>query len=276
MQGPAGLRVGPERTGQTMPMEHRTLHAAAADAHSRSRVNFKLVNRETDVNQFRTFVASAAIAFFAGAAHAQNISMTGDLGTASMTGFASPISLTSTSNSTPFSWAGPGGTITGDVNVSNNATGTIFTLDITNLFLTVTGPNSAGVPVLDVILKVDHLYQSIGNGTYSANHSLSGTWTNSPASWVQLDSIQDFGYSNQPLSTLLATATPFSLTAGAPIVVTSGSGKYGIEATLHLHADGLGTINLPGSAHVTVNFAPAPSAMTLFGVAGLLSIRRRR
>ena len=228
------------------------------------------------MNQLRKFLALLAIPLLASAANAQVISMTGDLGTASLTGLASPISFTSTSNTTSFSWTGTGGSITGDVNVSNNPSGTVFTLDITNLFLTVTGPNSAGAPVLDVTLTVDHLYQSIGNGTYTANHSLSGTWTNSAASWVQLDSTQDVGYANQPLSTLLATATPFSLTAGAPVVVTSGSGKYGIQAILHLHADGLGTINLPGSAHVNISYVPAPGAMALFGIGGLLAARRRR
>lgn len=226
--------------------------------------------------QFRKLLAMLATALCASAAHAQSISMTGDLGTASMTGLASPISMMNSSALTSFSWAGPGGSISGDVTVSNDPTGTIFTLGITNLFLTVTGPNSSGVPALDVTLTVDHLYQSIGNGTYNASHSLAGSWTNLPTSWVQLDSTQDVGYANQPLTTLLATSSPFSLSNGAPVVVTSGSGKYGIQAILHLYADGLGTINLPGSAHVNVEYVPAPGAMALIGIAGLLSTRRRR
>jgi len=228
------------------------------------------------MNQFRSILAPVAISLFSGAAHGQQISMTGDLGTASLTGLASPISFMTSSATTPFSWSGVGGSIAGDVSVSNDPTGTIFTLSITNLFLTVTGPNSAGVPALDVMLTVDHLYQSIGNGTYNAGHSLSGTWTNSPASWVQLDSTQDVGYANQPLLTLLATSSPFSLTNSAPVVVTSGSGKYGIQAILHLHADGLGTINLPGSADITVSYVPAPGAVMMLGAAGLAATRRRR
>jgi len=228
------------------------------------------------MNQLRAILAPLALSLLAGTAHAQSISMTGDLGTASMTGLASPISMMSSSALTSFSWAGPGGSITGDVTVSNDPTGTIFTLGITNLNLTVTGPNSAGVPILDVTLTVDHLYQSIGNGTYNASHALAGSWTNSPASWVQLDSTQDVGYANQPLTTLLATSSPFTMTNGAPVVVTSGSGKYGIQAILHLYADGLGTINLPGSAHINVEYVPAPGAMALLGIAGLVATRRRR
>lgn len=221
-------------------------------------------------------VVFAALATCAGHASGQVINMTGDLGTASLTGIASPVSLTNTTATQSFSWAGPGGTISGDVIVADDPTGTIFTMTITNLFLTVTGPNSAGVPALDVTLTVDHLYQSAtGFGTYTGSHALSGSWTNAPTSWVQLDSTQDVGYANQPLSTLLASSSPFSLSSSSPVVVTSGSGKYGIQAILHLHADGLGTITLPSSAHISATLVPAPGMLPLLGLASITRRRRR-
>jgi hypothetical protein len=228
------------------------------------------------IRHTRRLVLSAALIALAGAAHAQQINMTGDLGTASLTGLASPVSLTNTTSTTNFSWAGPGGSITGDVIVSNDPTGTIFTMTITNLALSVTGPNSAGVPALDVTLTVDHLYQSAtGFGTYTGSHALSGFWTNLPTSYVQLDSTQDVGYANTPLTTLLATSSPFALSSSSPVVVTSGSGKYGIQAVLHIFADGLGTVTLPTSAHISATLVPAPGALALLALSPLAARRRR-
>lgn len=219
--------------------------------------------------------AAAVCLMAAGTARAQMISMTGDLGTASMVGTASPISMMNTTNTTTFAWAGAGGNITGDVNVSNDPTGTIFTMTITNLTFNATAPGSSGAGT-DVTIVVDHLYESIGNGTYNASHALSGNWTVGGASYIQLDSIQDVGYANQPLSTLLATSSPFALSNGAAVAVSSGAGKYGIQATLQFHADTLGSMFLPTSAHITVAFVPAPGAVGVLGVAGLMGMRRRR
>ncbi len=202
---------------------------------------------------------------------AQVINLYGDLGTNAWTGIGvSPPSSTFTQ---PFSQSAANGTITGDVIVANDPTGTIFDLTITNLTYNCTTANAAGNG--DVIVQVLHSYIMGGPGPFTGSQSLAGNWTSGPNSLVQLDSIQDFGGSNINLPTLLATTSPFSLGPVSSLVF-SASGSYQILATLRLETDGTGAINLPSSAHIHVDLAPSPGTCGLLGLAGLVAARRRR
>ena len=207
--------------------------------------------------------------------NAQFVNMFGDLGSQSLTGIlVSPINSNLT---TPFTWSAGAGSISGDVIMDNNATGTVFSLTITNLVYTCTVPNTAGIG--DVTLDVMHHFQPGGTGglpgPYSASHALAGSWTSGPASMVTLSTILDFGGTNVPLTPLFATVSPFSL---GPVSATSSNSfpTYQIFTQLRLQTDNTGTITLPNSAHITVSFVPSPNAAGLLGLGGLLSVRRRR
>lgn len=219
--------------------------------------------------------ALAAVGALAGApiAGAQSINLSGDLGATSWTGVGfSPINST---NTTPFAWAAGNGTITGDVIVANDPTGTVFDLTITNLNYTCTATNTAGFG--DVILVVQHVYVTSGAGFYTGSHTLNGSWTSGPGSVVQLDSVQDFGGSNVSLATLTAMTSPFSVGPSSALVPSSNSaGVYQIQAVLRLRTDGLGTILLPTSAHVRAALIPAPGTAGVLALVGLVASRRRR
>lgn len=204
---------------------------------------------------------------------AQQISIIGDLGTGGATGV--PLSLINSTFTQPFSLSAPAGNITGDVIVTNDPTGTIFDLTITNLVYNCIFPNSSGFG--DVSIIVQHIYQTPGPGSFTGSQSLSGNWTSGPLSVVQLDSLQDFGGSNVSLPSLIATVSPFNLGPVSASVTSSNSANvYGIQAILRLQADGAGTINLPSSAHIHVAPVPSPGAAGLFGLAGIAAARRRR
>lgn len=215
--------------------------------------------------------AALIAAAIAGPAAAQQINLYGDLGTNST--FGAPFSPINSTLTTPFTWSAPAGSITGDVIVANDPTGTIFDLTITNLTYTCTIVNAAGFG--DVILQVQHAYATSGSGTYFGQHSLAGSWTSGANSIVQLDSIQDFGGSNVFLPSLIATSSPFNLGPVSGSALTS-SPVYNIQATLRLRTDGLGSIFLPSSAHFRATLAPTPGSIALLGLGGLLTSRRRR
>lgn len=219
----------------------------------------------------RWTLAALAASALTGSASAQLINLYGDLGTQFTTG--APFSPINSTLTTPFSWSNANGSITGDVIVSNDPTGTIFDLTITNLTYTCLIANAAGFG--DVILQVQHAYATSGSGTYTGQHSLAGSWTSGPNSIVQLDSIQDFGGSNVFLPSLIATSSPFSLGPVSGTALTT-SPVYNIQATLRLQTDGLGSIFLPSSAHFRAALVPTPGAVALLGLGGLLTSRRRR
>lgn len=167
------------------------------------------------------------------------------------------------------------GTLTADVIVANNATGSVFDLTITNLIYTCLIPNSFGGG--DVTMIVGHTYQlGVGPGPYVGSHGLSGTMTSGPGQAVQLDSIQNAGVAPFALPTLLATTTVFSLGPVSSALPLPTANLYQIQATLRLHTDGTGLINLPSSAHV--RFSPVPEPTTLAVASGAMSVllRRRR
>jgi hypothetical protein len=218
----------------------------------------------------RTLAALAASAL-AGSASAQLINLYGDIGTQFTTG--APFSPINTTLTTPFSWSNANGSITGDVIVANDPTGTIFDLTITNLTYTCITPNTSGFG--DVILQVQHAYATSGTGTYFGQHSLAGSWTSGPNSIVQLDNIQDFGNSNVSLPSLIATTSPFNLGPVTGFALTT-SPVYSVQATLRLRSDGVGAISLPSSAHFRASLVPAPGSIALLGLGSLLAARRRR
>lgn len=203
--------------------------------------------------------------------HAQVINLYGDLGVNTWLG--APFSPVNSTVTTPFTWSAAAGSITGDVIVANDPTGTIFDLTITNLTYTCTTANAAGKG--DVIIQVQHTYATSGSGTYTGSQSLAGSWTSGPASIVQLDSIQDYTGANFNLPSLIATTSPFSLGPVGGSVLSSAP-TYQILATLRLETDGTGAINLPSSAHVHVEVTPAPAGAGVFALGGLVAARRRR
>jgi len=219
------------------------------------------------------FTALASLAA-AGSVGAQTIGLTGDLGPGSFTGI--PISPINSSFTQPFSQSTPAGNITGDVIVASDVTGTIFDLTITNLTYNCLVPNSSFAG--DVTVTVHHHYATTSPGIYTGSQSLSGNFTSGPFSFVQLDSIQDFNVSNVPLPTLLATTPTFSLGPVSANISTLGTTTpmYEIFATLVLHTDLTGAINLPSSAHIRAQMIPAPGAAGVLCVGGVMAIRRRR
>lgn len=226
-------------------------------------------------HRFRAAVGALALAgaagFGAGNAQAQIINLFGDLGTGTTLGTPfSPINSTFTQS---FTQTAAAGTITGDVIVTNDPTGTIFTMTITNLAYTCTVANAAGTG--DVIVVVDHTYITSGFGTYVGTQSLSGSWTSGPNSLVQLDSIHDFTASNVSLPTLLATTSPFALGPVSATATTTGL-IYQIRTILRLQTDGLGTITLPTSAHITATLVPGPTGAAALGLLGVAASARRR
>lgn len=226
-------------------------------------------------HRIRAAVGALALAGAAGIgvgnAQAQVINLFGDLGTGTTLGTPfSPINSTFTQS---FTQTAAAGTISGDVIVTNDPTGTIFTMTITNLAYTCTATNAAGVG--DVIVVVDHTYITSGFGTYVGTHALSGSWTSGPNSLVQLDGIHDFGGSNVSLPTLLATASPFALGPTSATATTTGL-IYQIRTILRLQTDGLGTITLPSSADITVTLVPGPTGAAALGLMALAGAQRRR
>lgn len=219
-------------------------------------------------------LAGLASLVAAGNVGAQTIGLTGDLGPGSFTGIA--ISPINSSFTQPFSQSTPAGNITGDVIVASDVTGTIFDLTITNLTYNCLIPNSSFAG--DVTVTVHHHYATTSPGIYTGSQSLSGNFTSGPFSFVQLDSIQDFNVSNVPLPTLLATTSTFNLGPVSANISTLGTTTpmYEIFATLVLHTDLTGAINLPSSAHIHVEMIPAPGACGVLGLAGLVATRRRR
>ncbi len=214
-----------------------------------------------------------ATAVTASAASGQVISLTGDLVGGAV---GTPSSLFNTTFTQPFSVTAANGTIAGDVIVANNAAGTQFDLTITNLTYNCTIVNTANAG--DVIVIVNHFYLMGAVGPFTGSHSLSGSWTSGPFSAVQLDSLQDVGNSNTPLATLLATATPFALGPASVAVPGSATGAlYQIQAILRLHTDGLGSITLPSSAHIsTTLLVPEPTTLFLAAASIPIALRRRR
>ena len=79
-------------------------------------------------------------------------------------------------------------------------------------------------------------------------------------------------------ATLLATTSTFNLGPVSANISTLGTTTpmYEIFATLVLHTDLTGAINLPSSAHIHVEMIPAPGACGVLGLAGLVAARRRR
>lgn len=203
--------------------------------------------------------------------HAQVIDLYGDLGTGTTLGTPfSPVNSTFTQS---FSQSTLAGNITGDVIVSNDPTGSIFDMTITNLTYNCIIPNGSGFG--DVTVQVLHTFVTGGGGTYTGSQSLAGTWTSGPLSVVQLDSIQDYTNTNVLLPSLIATTSPFNL---GPVsgTVLSLAPTYQILANLRLHSDGVGSISLPTSAHFHIELAPSPGTCGLLGLAGLVASRRRR
>ncbi|MBL0928207.1 MAG: PEP-CTERM sorting domain-containing protein [Phycisphaerales bacterium] len=220
----------------------------------------------------RLAAGAVVVVIGSGCAHAQVVSLFGDLGPGGVTG--TPISAINSTFTQSFTQTAAAGSIAFDVIVSNDPTGTIFDLTITNLNYTCTAPNTSGFG--DVSVIVTHTYQASGSGTYLGSHALSGSWTSGALSTVQLNSIQDFGVTNTPLTPLLATSSPFSLGPATQTVVTGNSAVvYQIQAILRLRTDGLGSIVLPSSAHIRGQLVPAPSAAAVLGL-GVLGVARRR
>ena len=148
--------------------------------------------------------------------HAQIIDLYGDLGTGTTLGTPfSPVNSTFTQS---FSQSTLAGNITGDVIVSNDPTGSIFDMTITNLTYNCIIPNGSGFG--DVTVQVLHTYVTGGGGSYTGSQSMAGTWTSGPLSVVQLDSIQDYTNTNVFLPSLVATSSPFTLgpVSGTPMV----------------------------------------------------------
>lgn len=228
----------------------------------------------TNLSVRSSVLAGLLVLAAAGSAHAQSIGLTGDLGPGSFTGIA--ISPINSSFTQPFSQSTAAGSITGDVIVASNVTGTVFDLTITNLAYTCLIPNSSFAG--DVTVTVQHSYATTSPGIFTGSQALSGSFTSGPFSFVQLDSIQDFNVSNVPLPTLLATTPSFNLGPVSANISTLGTttATYDILATLVLHTDLTGTIALPSSAHIHVEMIPAPGAAGLLGLAGLVATRRRR
>ncbi len=228
------------------------------------------------MNTRTRFSLLAGLVLFAaaGSAQAQLINLTGDLGPGSFTGIA--ISPINSSFTQPFSQSTAAGSITGDVIVASNVTGTVFDLTITNLTYTCLIPNSSFAG--DVTVTVHHHYATTSPGIFTGSQSLSGSFTSGPFSFVQLDSIQDFNVSNVSLPTLLATTSTFNLGPVSANISTLGTTTpmYEIFATLVLHTDLTGAINLPSSAHIHAEMIPAPGACGVLGLAGMVAARRRR
>jgi hypothetical protein len=207
--------------------------------------------------------------------HGQAATLSGDLGGGTFVG--TPISLPGSTFTLPFSQTAPAGTIVGDIIVTNDPTGTIFDMTITNLVYTCTAVNTAGFG--DVMLVINHVYATAGVGPYTGSHALAGSWTSGPNSVVQLDSLHDVGLTNTPiLPGLLATTSPFALGPfSVNVPATASANTYAIQATLRLRTDGLGAITLPSSAHINATLVPEPAGLSalLLG-AGAITMRRRR
>lgn len=202
---------------------------------------------------------------------AQIIDLYGDLGTGTTLGTPfSPVNSTFTQS---FSQSTLAGNITGDVIVSNDPTGSIFDMTITNLTYNCIIPNGSGFG--DVTVQVLHTYVTGGGGSYTGSQSMAGTWTSGPLSVVQLDSIQDYANTNVFLPSLVATSSPFNL---GPVsgTVLSLAPTYQILANLRLHTDGVGAVNLPSSVHIHVELVPGPGGCGVLAFAGLMGMRRRR
>ncbi len=216
--------------------------------------------------------ASLVLIAFSSTASAQAINVIGDLfGTATGT----PLSVAGTIFTQPISITALNGTLVGDVIVSNNASGNMFDLTITNLTYNCLIPNASGAG--DVVMIVSHTYQvGVGPGPYIGSQSLSGTNTSGPLRAVQLDSVQDFGGANLSLPSLLSTAASFSLGPVTSALPAPSSNLYSIQATLRLHTDGTGVINLPSSAHVSFSVVPEPTALGFVSGAMFIALRRRR
>lgn len=224
----------------------------------------------------RIISASAGVTLLACTSLAADVYLGGDLGSNSWLG--NNYSAINTFTTTSFTQTVPGlGTLTGDA-FSNNTAGGSFSLRLTNLSFTmfVPGPTSN---TAEIILIATHGYQTAGSGTYSSSHQLIGFWTPATGNQAELYTLLDqYGGANQ-LPTLSGTNTAgttffnYGLSATG---FTSTSTNFVIQTRLRLILDGTGTISLPSSADVEVNFAPAPGAASLLAIAGVCTRRRRR
>jgi hypothetical protein len=224
-------------------------------------------------SRFVAAAAGVAACLFASVcAHASVVNVSGDLGTASVTGaFFSPINSSTITN---FSLNLPGvGSIVGDV-FANNTAGSSFALRITNLTYTAIGPTG----LLDVEVVAQHLYQTSGTGSYNTSHQLTGFWSTASNNAVQLDSILDFNVSNFSLPTIsqINTGNTTSFNVGSAASSTTSSAMFLVQTTLRMRIDGAGSIVLLSSADTYVDFVPAPGAMAIAGLSAAFAVRRRR
>lgn len=206
------------------------------------------------------------------------INVTGDLGPLSVTGTTySPINTFTTTN---FVLSVPGfGLLVGDV-FANNTAGASFALRITNLNFVITNPLGPSAPLTDVIVVATHNYQTAGPGSYNSSHQLNGQWTTAAGNAASLDTVLDVTAASPTTLLLLSgvnTAQTTTFNYGNPAIgATTSSAIFTIQTTLRLRLDGAGTIFLPSSADVDVEFVPAPSAAMMLGLTGLFAQRRRR
>ena len=225
-------------------------------------------------SKIAVFSILGAIAAASSSASAQLVNVLGDLGTTSATGVA--VSLPGTTNTQAFSLSALNGSITGDVIVANNATGSVFDLTITNLTYTCTIASGSGFG--DVSVLVSHTYQlGAGPGPYTGSHAFSGINTNTSGAGrnVQLDSIQDVGFTNTPLPTLASNLTSFTVAPVFSFLPAPSSNLYSIQATLRLRTGGTGVVFLPASAHVQFSAIPEPTTLTFLSGVILVGLRRR-
>lgn len=224
----------------------------------------------------RIIPALAGVLLFVCAAHGADVYLGGDLGNNSWLG--NNFSAINTSTTTSFTQTVPGlGTLTGDA-FSNNGGGGSFSLRLTNLTFTmfVPGPTSG---TAEIILIASHGYQTAGSGTYSSSHQLIGFWTTATGNQAELYTLLDQYGGAVNLPTLSGTNTAgttffnFGLSATG---FTSTSTTFFIQTRLRLILDGTGSIFLPSSAEVNVDYIPAPGAAPLLAIGGILGLRQRR
>lgn len=221
--------------------------------------------------------ALGAMFLFASAGLASQVDLTGDLGANSWTGTSfSPINTSTTTN---FLHAVPGfGLIVGDV-FANNTSGASFALRVTNLTFVITAPLGPSAPFTDVMLVAKHNYQTAGPGAYSSSHQLTGQWSALAGNAVSLDTVLDLTGTPLTLNTLsgINTGLTTSFNFGNPgLASTTTSPIFTIQTTLRLRIEANGTIVLPSSADVDVEFVPGAGTVAPLAMTGLIATRRRR
>ncbi len=226
---------------------------------------------------FSTRLLTLAAVSFASVSNLQAaalVTVAGDL--AGAFGTASTLPINTPSSVQSFSITSGGNTLVGDAITTNDPSGTIFTMTITNLVFTCVTPNSSNS--LDVTISVNEHYAMGTPGPFMGDHAISGTFGGGagPLTTAILDSTHGVSFPTTTLPTITASSSPFNVSSLNNPVPAGPMTQYVIQGDLRLHIDGTGNITLPSSADIVARALPEPGSLGLLGLGGMMMLRRKR